>query len=302
MRIVVFIIFIAFGFIAKAQVGTDTLSDFFKSSTAQLIPAPNGGFVSGTNGFRDSEKLQAFYPAKPYSVLGAWIWIGTRTLPTSNFSNTCLKIRKLDITPTNNPPFVKGINATIDSAFFDLSALNASANMDGGMNWMPFSQPVLITAPYAIGLTFDSPISIDSLRPEYAIMHSAKDSVSISGRSWECWNGAFKRIVDSWGLDIDLAVFPVIDTTLTTISKLQFTRPEIFPNPADETLTIRFNQKGEFDQFSIYETSGRLISTNLLSKEDVSHTWDTSKLNAGNYLIHCQGKRTRGLVSFLIAR
>jgi hypothetical protein len=302
MRILILLLIIFIDSSARAQVGTDTLSDFFKFSTAQLIPSPNGGFVTGTNGFRDSEKLQAFYPSKPYSVLGAWVWIGTNTVPTGEVSNTCLKLRKLDITPTNNPPFIAGIKSTVDSAFFDVSSLNASTSMTQGMNWMPFAQPVLISSPYAIGLTFDSPISIDSLRPEYAIMHSTDDSVAVTGRSWERWNGSFKRILDSWGLDIDLAVFPVIDTTLTSISNLQITKPDVFPNPANEAITIRFSQKGEFDRISLYDAWGKLISTNSLSKDEMLHTLITSGLSSGNYLIHCEGKHSRGSVPIIIAR
>jgi hypothetical protein len=302
MRLFVCIVFILSNFFAKAQVGTDTLSDFFNFPSAQLIPSPNGGFVTGTNGFRDSEKLQAFYPNRPYSVLGAWIWIGTKTLPTTVVSNTCLKLRKLDITPRNNPPFIAGIKSTIDSAFFDLSNLNASANMVEGMNWMPFQQPVLVNAPYAIGLTFDSPITIDSLRPEYAVMHSADDSIALTGRSWERWNGTFKRIVDSWGLDIDLAIFPVIDTTLTAITELQTSNPRIFPNPANENITIRFNKTGEFDKLSMYDGRGRLISTNGLSPDEASYSVITSGLSNGNYVICCEGKQTRGFSTFIISR
>jgi hypothetical protein len=302
MRILILLLIIFIDSSAQAQVGTDTLSDFFNFPSALLIPSPNGGFVSGTNGFRDSEKLQAFYPSKPYSVLGAWVWIGAKTLPSTGASTTCLKMRKLDSTPTNNPPYVFGIKSTIDSAFFELSALNASLNMAQGMNWMPFPQPVLINAPYAIGLAFDAAISTDSLRPEYAIVHSADDSVAVAGRSWERWNGSFKRILDSWGLNIDLAIFPVIDTTLTAISNLQITKPDVFPNPANEAITIRFSQKGEFDRISLYDALGKLISTNNLSKDVMLHVLITSGLSSGNYLIHCEGKHSRGLAPIIIAR
>jgi len=54
---------------AKAQIVNDTIGYSTKFDT--LYESPNGGFVSGKNGYGDREKLQIYFPApKPYSIIG----------------------------------------------------------------------------------------------------------------------------------------------------------------------------------------------------------------------------------------
>ena len=101
MRYFIFLGFLVFAQNVIAQ--TDTIIDFFQSNGATLIESPNGGFVSGTNGYGDSEKLQAFYPLRSESVLGAFIWFGSKTYNSLDIqSRLCLKVKNIDTSETNS--------------------------------------------------------------------------------------------------------------------------------------------------------------------------------------------------------
>jgi hypothetical protein len=274
--------------LAAAQ--TDTLNSFYNFNATDLIQSPNGGYVSGNNGYGDKEKLQAFIPDTNYSVLGALVWMGNIKRNAANPSNSkvWLKMRRFDVNPVVTVPFVGGPKEVLDSASFALDSLRADTTYENGWNYMPFNTPVFAGQPYGISLSFENLEAGDTC----AIQHSAEDSVLGVGNSWEIWNGNWRRMVDNWGLNIDFAIFPVIDTTLNSLLSLNRFEVMLFPNPSSEELTIALPETliGGRVQISAFATDGKLALTTEEFINECRIKIDTKRLKSGTYslVIFCK--------------
>jgi hypothetical protein len=283
---------------------TDTLDQFWKQAAdTGIIVSPNGGWVSGTNGYGDREKHQAFFNTRTYSVLGAIVWIARLDTPSGNPENsrTWLKLKRLDITTTTTAPFIRGPRETIDSVAFPLSTLQAGDSPETGFNWLPFPTPVLVNQPYTMGLTVFEEIQNDTL----ALMHSEPDSVSAAGRSWELYNGRFRRMIDSWGLNIDFAIFPVIDTTLNaTNSPASAFDLTLFPNPTQSVLHLTGFPDSSNDAYdvSLYSADGRHLRNQKLQHNSGTLTLSVDDLTPGIYLIKLSNGKAWGVKPFIIHR
>ena len=282
----VFAVLFAFG--ASAQ--TDTLNTFFNFNTTAVIQSPNGGYVSGNNGYGDKEKLQAFIPDTNYSVLGALVWLGTIEQNAVNTANSrvWLKMRRFDVSPVATVPFVSGPKEVLDSAWFALDSLRADSTYENGWNYLPFNTPVFAGQPYGISLSFENLEPGDTC----AIQHSAEDSVLGAGNSWEIWNGNWRRMIDNWGLNIDFAIFPVIDTTLNAITMLDRMDLDIYPNPTADVLTIVLPETliGSEVQIAFYTTDGKLAFVADRLIDECRIKIDMKSLQSGAYslVIFCK--------------
>lgn len=284
-------------------IATDTVIDFFNSNGATLIASPNGGYMSGTNGYGDSEKLQAFFPLRSYSVLGAFIWTGKKTWNSGDInSRICLKVKSFDTTSTSTYPYFKGISSTLDSVYVSLSDIDTGSSFTNNLQYIAFNTPVLVNSFYAIGINFDS-LSRDNsgqLIDSIAIYSSAMDSVSIEDMSWEKWNGDYKRISDTWGFNADFAIFPVIDTTLNAIEKSQFERLSIYPNPTADKLNIKLPKGNESFTLSVYSINGQLVLEKAVSAGSTILTVDVCELMNGFYTVRLKNERWTGVSPVII--
>jgi len=291
MRHFLFLVFVVFSHFINAQ--TDTIISFFQSTGATLIESPNGGYVSGTNGYGDSEKLQAFYPLRSESVLGAFIWFGSKTYNSLDVqSRLCLKVKNIDTSAINTAPFFRGITNTIDSTWISMADVDTGLTFPNGLQYFSFSSPVLVNSFYAVGLNFDSLArdSSGSLLDSIALFNSAKDSVSAVGMSWEKWNGNYKRIVDTWGFDLDFAIFPVIDTTLNSLNKIDIERLSIFPNPCAQSFSFNIPESKKHLSISIMSIDGRLMHNADLPENQTVFELKTTSFPTGFYVVKVQNE------------
>ena len=279
---------------------TDTLNSFFNFNATELIQSPNGGYVSGNNGYGDKEKLQAFIPDTNYSVLGALVWMGAINRNAVNTSNSrvWLKMRRFDVSPVATVPFVSGPKEVLDSASFALDSLRADSTFENAWNYLPFNTPVFAGQPYGISLSFENLEPGDTC----AIRHSAEDSVLGAGNSWEIWNGNWRRMVDNWGLNIDFAIFPVIDTTLNSVPTLNRFDVEFFPNPVSDELTVCLPEflLGADARFSIYAMDGKLTFEQEKIIDDSHTKLELSTMKTGRYLFVISCKNWQGYSHVMI--
>lgn len=287
LAIVLFCLSTAFSLNAQ----TDTLDQFWKQPVdTGILISPNGGWVSGTNGYGDREKLQAFFNTRTFSVLGALVWIARLDTISgdASASNTWLKLRRLDITTTTTAPFIRGPRETIDSVAFPLSVLTAGNTPETGLNWLPFPTPVLVNQPFTMGLTVFEGIQNDTL----ALMHSEPDSVGAAGQSWELYNGRFRRMIDSWGLNVDFAIFPVIDTTLNNLNKpLETKTLSVFPNPGDHC-RVQLESAFENRTIRLIDLAGRIVFEQKIPPGIDSVLLELPELSAGLYAVVVQDSQS----------
>lgn len=293
-----YLVFLLFPFGLSAQ--TDTLNTFYISSGSTVVAAPNGGYASGTNGYADREKLQAFVPTQPYSVLGAIVWFAVKNEVSAQpqLSNIWLKLRRHDITAQTTVPFIVGPKETIDSVSFPITNLVAGTSPETGYNYLPFNNPVLVTSPYGLSISFTEGMQAEDT---LAIMHSANDSVLAVGQSWETWNGDWRRMIDNWDLNVDFAFFPVIDTTLNGLARMESFDFGLYPNPADNQLTVTLPQTNEKSIVEILGTTGQVISHSTAYQGVERFSLDISTLSNGIYFIKIVSENRLGIKPFVVS-
>jgi len=279
----------------SAQIANDTIGYTIKTDT--LFASPNGGFVSGNNGYGDTEKLQVYFPTKPYSVIGFILATGYKSASVANpSSKACIKVKRFDSTPTTNAPFFLGPKETKDSLFIGFDAINTAPDFENSLTTAFFSNPILINSAYSIGVNFDSLAVEDTL----AIYTTRDDSALIYGRSWEFWNNRYQRIGDTWGLNIDLGVFPIIDTLLTGIKILPTLKATVFPLPASDFITIQLQENMSDASLLIIDMQGRAVFANSFIGNQSIFQINTTHLTSGKYIIRINGKEKMAVAPLII--
>lgn len=292
-NIVLFLLGILLSSAVEAQ--TDTLFNFFNIHGAGLIESPNGGYVSGSNGYKDSEKLQSFFPVGFYSILGVLSWNG-HVAATQSESEVCFFVKQLDTTATSVFPFYVGPTQTLDSVFVPLSNLTETTSFPETLQYIAFNQPVLVTGPYLVGFNLDSLAKDESgfFIDSFAVATSADDSTVQAGYSWEKWNGIYKRIVDSWGLNVDLAMFPVIDLSLDGNETIQNTEVlSVFPNPAEGQISFQTGLNHEAANLTMFSIDGKIVMQMPLFLEKNTQSIQLPNVDAGLYFISIKTSETR---------
>jgi hypothetical protein len=288
---------------STANAQTDTLINFFNPEGETLIPSPNGGFLSGSNGYNDSEKLQSFFPQQNYSVLGLLVWNGY-VVSNSGSANSKIsfKIRRLDTTASSIFPFFRGPTVTLDSIMINISDLQVGSSFNDDLQFIPFSNPVLITEPYLAGFSLDSLAknSEGEFIDSFAIRSTAIDSALLAGFSWERWNGEFKRIVDTWGLNTDFAIFPVIDTTLNQATNLSISSFKIYPNPTHDYVVLNLERTNEFQKAYLFDLQGRMIDEFSITGVSKQHTLSLPDLSTGYYTLRLVGQSKMAVAPIII--
>jgi len=280
----------------NAQIANDTIG--FTDKTDTLYASPNGGYVSGKNGYGDREKLQVYFPApKPYSIIGCIFLTGFKS-PTSTNPNSkaCIKVKRFDATSITTAPFSVGPKETKDSVFINFNSINTGSNIESSSTTALFNNPILVNTGFTIGINFDSLAVEDSL----ALYTTKDDSAFIYGRSWEFWNNRYQRIADTWGLNVDLGIFPIIDTLLTGIKILPTINSSVFPIPANDLITIDLQESIENATIMILDMQGKLVFSQNYLQNQSNFQINTSDLSSGKYIIRINGKEKMAVAPLII--
>lgn len=264
----------------------DTLTAFFQGSTISLYTSTNGGFVTGNNGFGDSEKLQLYNHFENYSIIGAWVWFGAKTYTSGSVeSGIEVIVVHTDSTASSFPPFLRGPSDSIlGSQFYPINDIIASDFPWLGLNYIEFDSPVLIRDGYALGVRFTSLADGDTL----GIISSADGEPNQARRSWEQWDGIYGTILDNWGLNIDMAIFPIVDCELNSIKDIHQNAIQVFPNPAVDVIQLKLPYSGTF-AYSIFDASGKSMTHGMILGTDESAQIDVSGFKSGSYTLFLQG-------------
>lgn len=216
-----------------------------------IYASPDSGYVTGNNQYGDLEKAQ-FYSLSQlgYADTGALQSVLVSfSYKTQNASPENIDVRIYGVDSTGAMPG----NLLATSESLNLSAINTS-----GYTQFIFNTPVQVGDSFFVSVQLP-----DSTGDTLVILSTADNCVAHSGWSWEKWsNQTWHSILNSWILNIDLAVFPVV--TLPEVSGIsQATSNEfsLFPNPANSYFTIA--QQGNFERIesmSLFDSQGKLMS------------------------------------------
>lgn len=270
---------------------TDTLDSHFDSATVTLYTSPNGGFVGGNSGFGEIAKAQEFdVDTVSYLVNGFIYWFGYKAHESlaSDSSKLVLRFWNNNQTATIGS-FSRLIPYTVfDSLYLYVDDINADTMFAGGVNVWTLTAPRTVSANYSVGFTMEHLHYKDTI----SVMMSTDGDAPLSYMSWEKWNGSWDLILNTWGLDADFAIFPLVDLSTASIESDQYIQGlkySLYPNPANDWMNIDLAVEEDNEYLiTVHDLSGHLIkSINLgcLMKGRVSTSVDVFDLPGGNYVL-----------------
>lgn len=293
-----------FGFDKRVEMANDTLfplslliSGCDSVIAVYTVNGPNGGFVCGTNGLGDKEKAQLFDLSGTADLHAILVMFGGM----QNQSNSALTAK------------VYSSNAGAPQTLLGTSSPTLLSDVDtsGGFTLFSFTNPVAltddffaafdVTACYASG---DSVGSFSTIQGCFTNVQRAWEKRA--DESWMPFNDGTNQ---TWGLNIDMLVFPVIEITSNTaveqdayIANRGLKLFGNFPNPASSFTMVKF----EIDQpsevsFDVYDLRGsRIKSENLGILDKGSHyrMLDVGTLTSGTYF-YCVNTEKSSLFSVL---
>jgi hypothetical protein len=268
----------------------DTLFHGFDTIQPTLFAAPVGGWVSGTNGYRDAVKAQEFkvYDSLNYTITDFIFWFAIKKTDfVSDSSKIVYNMYKIDSVQQISSLYflVPGTVILTDTVSF--SQVQAGLNFQSGINVWTLPSPTPVFENYAVG--FD--MSVMNPKDTIVMFTNNDGNPAAEGFSWEKWQGKWNTLSAAWGLNIDYAIFPVVDYTNSSIENqpfIQSLRAEIYPNPAQGFTTMKVeSQLSGTLKILLYDASGRplkqLVQANTTAAGISEHTIDVNGIAAGTY-------------------
>ncbi len=309
--IIAFFLFIGFSGFAQRNTATPTLlplqaalpslktpndtlfpGNYQDTMQGVLIPADNGGYVLGTNGWLDKCKCEEFKVTYQYKIEGAIYWFGYKRADSAGLVK--FAIWNMNDTTgtthdtTNQPcPGTRFVSLTDTTTKIDTSSSLNQAYV------VMFPFPVLVTANYCIGFDM-SEIKGDSI----ALVSTKQGQGGNLERVWEQWSSNNKWYTlqgaqwDSGTLNIDAMILPIIDNTVGTVENGDFISgiklSQSFPNPNAGSFTISYELSAPQTNASleIIDMNGKRIYFNdkIDSTQGIHHKMvDVAGFTNGTY-------------------
>lgn len=264
----------------QAQV-TDTLNwERFQEGTATLYTSPNGGYIFGKNGYGDRAKAQTFAHTESHVLRAALMQFGTVTF-SSGDPESKLRVyvyANNGIGRTTNGMVVNAPDSVL--AFKDVPM--SSLPTDGGLFEVDLSDSSLaFFGMFSIGIDLTMLAEGDTV----ALMSTTDGDGENRQAVWELEaNGEWITVLTafSWELDVDLAIFPLVDVNDPLNVPDLAVDARLFPNPTKDLLTLHIGFRSHW-QAQLMGMDGRIMKT--FSFTDDKATVDMSELPSGVYVL-----------------
>ncbi len=266
----------------------DTLFHNFFNLNPVLYSSPNGGWMNGTNGYFDTEKAQEIKFTETYLLGGFVYWFAFKNKTTGGDTSALVfKLYKKDSAEIINGQPRLAPGTVLDSDTVLLNSLSANVQFESGLNVFSLNQPLVMTNNYLGAFSMELMHPKDSV----ALFGSTDGQVNITDYSWEKWNGKWNTIKNAWTLDVDFAIFPIIDLTAASVDEAASDHFCVFPNPASNT--IHWKNRGDvpFNRLVILTIEGKTVKSRLLSPKE--NTAEISDLTPGVYLLGLHAEETK---------
>lgn len=278
---------------------TDTLFGNFFSGTPALYRSQSvvQGYASGNNAFGDLAKVQVFSVDTICAVEGVIVWMGHKNY-TSGDQNSKVNFNLYDIRSTVTGQGAIALKLRPDSILrttgVNLSDIDTSSVFENGANVVMFDTPAYFDTLFAIGFDFAGLKAGDTIAC-YSNTNADADS---SENSWEqVADSSWSTMLKNWGLDIDFAIFPIIDGQLTSIHNQPVGFISVYPNPAADIVTIKPSGNKPVN-LSIIDNNGKYIA----GYANVTAPIQLNSLTPGIYYIVVNAGQTHGYAQKLVIR
>lgn len=282
---------------------TDTISAGFDWATASpslftVGPSNGGGFVTGTNGYGDKQKVQVFNPGQPVVVNGAIYWFGAKTVTTNN-SVVNMRIYTLNglgnsTTSPNATTFDTPCPSTaIVSDAVPLSQVDTSLSLTSAYVHTFSSSPYL---GGSFGVGFDvSGVQFTS-GDTIGLVTTSDGEFFEDDYNWEQWsdnNWYSFASPAAWELKLELAIFPIVElgtgiqeTPFINGAKLGITSANPFTDFAEVNYALNADTRNV--TLMLMDASGKVVQTTDFGDQAAGqyvHKIDGTNLAAGVYYL-----------------
>jgi hypothetical protein len=144
-----------------------------------------------------------------------------------------------------------------------------------------FNPPVIVNGPFFLG------VELPQIVGDTLVLFTNENGVVQVGNGWEqISNGDWFPYSDeqSWLLDIDHTIFPVMCSSLGIENQLISENMLVYPNPASSILNIAFLQQPEKDlEIRLTDLTGRFVASGSILGNQAAI--DVSQLSPGTYFL-----------------
>jgi len=251
-----------------AQV-TDTLGYAeYVLGTETLYSSPNGGYAFGNNGYGDKAKAQTYSDTNSF-VLREVLLIFGDVVFESQDSSSMIRVNIYD--NYGEGVTSAGVSDSIapDSvlAFVDVPVYELMD--DGSFSQADFSSSdLVIFNRFSVGIDF----TLLSIGDTVGLMSTTDGDAGGTLNAWELTaNDVWFTVEESaysWGLDVDLAIFPVIDENDPAgVSEKEELKWSFYPNPSTETVWLSTESRDQWD-IVVHDMLGKIVYTDSFFGEN----------------------------------
>jgi len=283
-RIPVLLAALVLPLLLSAQV-TDTLNwARYHEGTETLYISPNGGYTFGNNGYGDHAKAQTFAISDSSMLRGALMRFGVVVNGSGNAES------KIRVNVHANNGAGRTTNGLVVNAPDTVVAYRdvpvSELPTDGSLFEVNLEVDLSDSLLASIGM-FSIGIDLTLLAPgdTVALMSTTHGDAGRREAVWELGaSGEWITVLTnfSWELDVDIAIFPLVDINEPLSVPDRQMDAGIFPNPTDGPLTLMLGQGADW-QVEVMGMDGR--TSRSLSFSGERETLDLSGLPSGMYVL-----------------
>lgn len=258
MRILVLALLLMVGHTVSAQV-TDTLGwTRFQEGTPSIYDSPNGGYAFGNNGYGDKVKAQGFTHEESFALRGALIQLGAVSALSGNAES---KIRVTVYANNGSGLGLFGIvdNSAPDSILAIKDVLVSALPTDGGLFQVDLSDSNLVFFNrFSIGIDLTLLAAGDTV----GLLSTTDGDGGERQDAWEQESsGGWVTVVSpfSWGLDVDLAIFALVDVNDPAGISDPSLKMDVWPNPSEGLFHVQTPYSDQWNTV-VYGANGQLIT------------------------------------------
>ena len=241
----------------------DTIWGEYHSWTEAKCYVSSSGLVLGNNLYGDKQKVQVFLNNTPMKIEEAIVWFGVKGSWGASNPNSKVVVKTYNIDGTGrnasgpNKPAPKTSTSSVDLLLTDIDTT-------GSWNIVAFTNPVIVHNDFGIGVDFTTLDPSDRAGLMASHLGGGNDFGDLA---WEqLADGSWQTIAvpqsdDGWGLDLQIAIFPIVNTEgvgLKTIKNEHFKIYQNMPNPFSSTSLV-FYELAEAAEVSleVFDMAGK---------------------------------------------